>query len=500
MRRFRAVLLLFLVLWFPGVHAASSPPDFTGLARLIERAKAETAFPTGTAVAIVRDGQLVYAGDFGYADLRARLLVGPDTRFYIASATKPFTALTALIQEERGVVDTATSLRDMFPEAAFEEIDAERISVRDLLVHTSGVVNAPLVWSTAFSGIHDARSRRRMVALTAANPDAPHGRFDYSNVGYNLYSVWSETQTGRSWQRQVREAVLQPLGLSDTTTSVEALRKAGAPLALPYSLQTPQRDAPIALQKVDATLHAAGGMYATRGDLARFLMAQLDRGRVGGRQRLPAAVIERSQQVQTATDGEPYQDFQREGYAWGWYEGPYKAHRMYHHFGSFAGYHAHLSFIPEARIALVVLNNEDFLSARLTTLIADYAYATLLGESGVEARVSARLDALLGEARNFDQQLAAHRQRLQARQWQLSQPLAAYAGRYTHPLLGDWIVTADAGAPRLRWGRLQATATAYDAVDEVRVEFAPGSGLVVRFLLEGDRVVALEFEGIRFER
>jgi CubicO group peptidase (beta-lactamase class C family) len=499
MSRFRAALLV-IALWFPGVGAASSPPDFSGLARLIERTKAETAFPTGTAVAIVQNGRIVYAGDFGHADLRAGLPVGPDTRFYIASATKPFTALTALIQEERGVVDTATSLRDMFPEAAFAGIDAERVTARELLIHTSGVVNAPLVWSTAFSGIHDVQSRRRMVALSAPNPEAPLGRFDYSNVGYNLYSVWSETKTGRAWQRQVTETVLQPLGLSHTTTSVEALRKAGAPLALPYSLQTLQRDAPVALQKVDATLHAAGGLYATRGDLARFLMAQIDRGRVGGRQRLPAAIIERSQQVQTATDGEAYQDFQREGYAWGWYEGPYKGHRMYHHFGSFVGYHAHLSFIPEARIGLVVLNNEDFLSARLTTLIADYVYATLLGEADVEARVSARLDALLGEAGKFDQQLAEHRRRLQARRWQLSQPLAAYAGRYTHPLLGDWIVTMDAGAPRLRWGRLQATATAFDAADEVRVEFAPGSGQVVRFLLDGDRVTGLEFEGIRFER
>lgn len=499
MPRCHAALWL-IALCASSAGAAGTPPNFDGLARLVERAKTETAFPTGTAIAIVRDGRIVYTGQFGQADLRAGVPVTADTRFYIASVTKPFTALTALIQAERGVLDRGTSLREMFPAVAFESIDAGRVGVRELLVHTSGVANAPMVWSTAFSGIHDADSRRRMVALSIPNAEAPLGRFDYSNVGYLLYSVWAEARTGRSWSQQVTDTVLRPLGLSQTTTSIDALREAGVPLAQPYSPLSPVRDVPVALQKTDATLHAAGGLYATSGDLARFLIAQIDRGRVRGRQRLPAAVIARSQQVQTATDGEPYQDFEREGYAWGWYEGPYKNHRMYHHFGSFAGYHAHLSFIPEARIGLVVLNNEDFLSARLTTLIADYAYATLLAEAGVEARVSARLAAWLEDARSLDAQLAEHRRRLQARAWQLSLPMAAYAGQYTHPLLGELTVSHDAEGLRLQWGSLQASATAYEATDQARVEFVPGSGQVIRFELQDEQVVAVEFDGLRFAR
>jgi hypothetical protein len=53
---------------------------------------------------------------------------------------------------------------------------------------------------------------------------------------------------------------------------------------------------------------------------------------------------------------------------------------------------------------------------------------------------------------------------------------------------------------RLQWGSLQANATAYEATDQARVEFMPGSGQVVRFRLQDEEVVAVEFDGLRFAR
>jgi hypothetical protein len=145
---------------------------------------------------------------------------------------------------------------------------------------------------------------------------------------------------------------------------------------------------------------------------------------------------------------------------------------MLHHFGGFAGFHAHLSFMPDENIGLVVLNNEDVLGARLTNLIAEYAYALALGDTGIAAQAPARFTKLTEDARKQEQSAAAQREKIRAREWRLSLPRQAYAGRYVHALLGD--ITVDVGADermQLRWGKLQAQATGYDKPEHVRVEF-----------------------------
>lgn len=132
---------------------------------------------------MVKDRRVVYESYFGYAGIARRRPVDRDTAFYIASVTKPFFALNALLLEHRGAVDTRTSLQAMFPCAAFAGIDADAITARNLLEHTSGLGNAPLIWATALSGMHDAASRKRLVAHLRPNADAATGTFKYTNVG-----------------------------------------------------------------------------------------------------------------------------------------------------------------------------------------------------------------------------------------------------------------------------------------------------------------------------
>ena len=189
MRMLQAVLLaLAIVVCLPAI--AASPVEFKALANAIERVKTATGYPTGTAVAVVKDGKVVYEGYFGYADLGARRPVDKHTAFYIASTTKPFLALHALLQERAGELDTGTTLHAMFPATVFADIDARVVTIKDLLTHTSGIDNQPLVWATAFSGLHDANSRQQLVAASYANAEAPRGTFDYTNVGYNILGVW----------------------------------------------------------------------------------------------------------------------------------------------------------------------------------------------------------------------------------------------------------------------------------------------------------------------
>lgn len=497
-RDFPVAFLALLLFASPAMAAA--PSAFAPLADALQRFKDDTAHRTGTAVVVVKDGKVAYEGYFGHADIAGKVPVDRDTAFYIASATKPFVALHALLGEHAGTLDTDVSLQAMYPDARFDGFDAGAVTLRDLLVHTSGVENVPLVWATAYSGVHDAPSRRRLAAATQAHPEATRGTFEYANVGYNLYSIWLDARSDMRWQAQLQRDVFGPLGMTRTTASISQAEARGWTLARPYSFAAADRDVPLYLAKADNTMHAAGGLVSTAPDLARFLQAQLDAGRVDGEQRLPASVVANSHQRQAGTD-DRYLDFPRDGYAWGWYTGAYKERRMLHHFGSFPGFHAHLSFMPDAGVGLVVLHNEDMLGARLANVIADIAYGIAFDEPGIGAKVSARFDELAQQARKLEAAARAHRQDVAARPLQLSLPMAAYAGIYTHPLLGDITIGLEADrALAFRWGRLAATATGYAEQDHVRVELVPNSGNVVAFGLSHGTVATLRLDGMPFSK
>lgn len=492
----RCCALLLVALCSAQAQAVAAP-DFAPLAAGITRFKAATGLPTGTAVAVVKDGEIIYTGYFGQADLAAGTPVDAGTVFYIASATKPFFALNALLQARNGQLETTISLRQMFPEAAFAGFDAQAVTLQDLLTHASGVDNPALVWATAYSGVHDRQSLRALVAASQADAKAAHGTFKYSNVGYNIASVWMDERFGTPWQGHLEAQVFRPLGMRHTSARISTAQAGGWTLARPYSFAAALPREPLYLAKTDATMHAAGGMVASAPDLARFLIAELATGQGTP---LPTEVVARSQQVQVSLSAQ-YLDLVRDGYAWGWYVGPYKGQRMLHHLGGFAGFHAYLSFMPEQGIGLVVLNNEDVLSAQLTRLIADYVYGVLLGEADVQPRIGQRFASLQAKASQITVAIAQQRQALAARPSTLSLPRASYAGSYSHPRLGEMSVEVDRqGAMSIHWGRLASIATAGISPDQVRVEFAPNDGQFVDFTVRDGQVAAIGFDGLMFAR
>ena len=199
-------------------HAvAADTPDFSAVDSMINRVKNAADLPSGTAVILVKGDDILYEGYFGYSDIGRQTRVDDGTVFYIASSTKPFFALNLLLKAHAEKLDTMASLQSLFPGVQFKGFDADEITIRDLLVHTSGVDNNPLVWATAFSGIHDAESRKAIVADSYPNEEAKHGIFDYTNVGYNILSVWADEAFDARWQDQLHEEIFKPLGMNQTS-------------------------------------------------------------------------------------------------------------------------------------------------------------------------------------------------------------------------------------------------------------------------------------------
>jgi CubicO group peptidase (beta-lactamase class C family) len=211
----------------------------------------------GLAVAVVdRDG-LVHAAGFGVADVATGAAVTTDTQFYIASATKSFTALSFAAMAHRGEVDLDAPLADWAPPSGVPADIAARITLTDLLSHRSGVDNAPIAFRLAYSGDWTPEVLWRLTAETAPR-DTPHGQFVYANSGYNLATVLSERRWGRDWREMVEDEVLTPLGMTATTARIDAARTSGAVVAAGHFGRIPGQPERSPLQKTDATMQSAG--------------------------------------------------------------------------------------------------------------------------------------------------------------------------------------------------------------------------------------------------
>jgi N-acyl-D-amino-acid deacylase len=187
----------------------------------------------GGAVAVMRDGRLIYARGFGYADVENKTPVQPDALFRIASVSKPITsaAIMTLVEDGKLTLDdrVAPLIADLAPaQGATVDPRWEQITIRQLLNHTAG-------WDrTRPNGGFDPMDRPG-IAAAAVNAPAPAStetlirymkglpldfnpgeKWVYSNFGYAILGVVLERLSGMPYEEYVRSRVLQPVGANRT--------------------------------------------------------------------------------------------------------------------------------------------------------------------------------------------------------------------------------------------------------------------------------------------
>ena len=453
----------------------------------------------GLALAVVDERGLIHAAGFGVADVATGAAVTPDTRFYIASATKSVTALSFAAMARRGEVDLDAPLADWAPPSGVPGDIAARITLTDLLSHRSGVDNAPIAFRVAYSGDWTPEVLWRLTAETASR-DTPRGQFVYANSGYNLATVLAERRWGRDWRELVESEVLAPLGMTATTACIDEARAAGVVVASGHFGRIPGQPERSPLQKTDATMQSAGGLVSTASDMALWLEAQINDGRVGGRQVFPAGLVastHASQVTQDATFG-PYV---RTGYGLGWQVGRYGDDLLVHHFGNFSGSRAHVSFMPERRLGVAVMINEDAFAGDLADLVANYAYDWFAGLPDLDAAYGARLDALIAERDRRRAGVAGAVEARTKRPRTLSLANAAYVGDYVNDAYGAVAIREAGERLSVAIGVQQALAEYLTEAEGLRVELTPFRGEAVVFQRGADgRPVSLTYQDVVFVR
>ena len=462
----------------------------------LERAFDALGLVPGMAVAVVRDTSVVLLRGFGVTDVSSMAPVTPATPFYIASSTKSFTGTAAAVLEHRRVWDLDDRVSRWLQAATLPApLSADSVTLRQLLTHTSRIENDPIVFRTAYSGEHD---RQTLLGLLADSEVREPG-FKYGNIGYVAASLAMDVATGASWKDVLDREIFDPLGMRRTSAYRSAFD--GQLLALPHGVGVGPRAFDIRpYVKTDANMHAAGGVISTAADLARWLEANLNGGMVDGRQVLPAEALREAHRLQAATTAK-FHAFVRTGYGLGWYHSEYDGDLVLHHFGSYPGFRAHVSFMPGRRIGVAVLTNESAQGFYLPEVVATWVYDRLLGKPGLEARYDSAVAFLRRDAARVRAATRRDRERRAERPDSLALPPATYLGTYANPRGGTFVVEeSNVGPLRASVGILTSLMEPIDDRRLLRVELIPGSGEAVRFYLGDGRADSLEYGGWIFRR
>lgn len=172
-------------------------------------------------VLVAEDGDVIYERAVGLANHEWAVPNGLDTRFRIASVSKLFTQVLIRQLCEDGALSLNDTLADALP--GYAGPDADRITVRHLLEHRSGIVNESAVSDLDLIE-RDYYTRERMLDLIAGYELAlpPGTRYIYSNFGYYLLGAIIEAVSGQTYTELLQERICRPAGMSDTFPEVTA--------------------------------------------------------------------------------------------------------------------------------------------------------------------------------------------------------------------------------------------------------------------------------------
>ncbi len=442
----------------------------------------------------------VHARGFGLADLETRERASPDTAFYIASSTKSMTALAFACLEARGVLKLDATLAEFSADSPLPAATRpSEVRLRDLFTHVHGIANEPIEYRFADSGQHDPDTLWDLLAISEPNAEAPLGRFQYANVGYNIATILSDRRLGIRWQDLLLREIFGPVGMTRTSASMSHAKASRWSIAKPHRLDRSGVRARSYLEKTDRTMHSAGGVIMSAHDAVRWLELCIEDGRVGGRDRLPAEVV-RATRAPVATVGVEFEGYRRQSYGLGWYLGPYRDARMLHHFGGFSGFRAHVSYLPEQGIGVAAFANESTVGLRVVNAIANFIYDRTGGYPDAGQRLDAALDDAGKRYREAARRIVAWHARRANLPLTLVRPRGAYTGQYEHPHWGRIGIVAEGETLRVTCGVLRALAEPVDKPDAVWVELEPGAGTVLQFEGDGAAPASLSLEGRRYHR
>lgn len=337
-RSVTAILAVFVacLLVAPPVSATTgTAPENTSIDNFIEQYLQTHRLP-GATVALVRDGEIRH--EAGYGKTATGVPLSASSLMRIESTSKPFTAFAVLQLVQDKHISLDDPVVEYLPEFKINGEGVDKITVRQLLSHTSGLATPTIIppADTLAEGV----ARTRSWSLSSE----PGSTYRYSNANYWIAARMVEVVSGQPFNDYLAGRIFAPTGMANTlnlTSTATPVRGLELGHVLSYGLAFP-------VPEVTGMLSGAGGMVSTAHDMALWVAVQQREGLTqGGQHLLSAELIEESHSVQP--------NAKRTGI--GWMRSSHQENPMIQHSGVGTAYNAQLMLDPSTGNGVVVLLN-----------------------------------------------------------------------------------------------------------------------------------------------
>jgi CubicO group peptidase (beta-lactamase class C family) len=393
----------------------------------------------GVGVGIVVNDKLVFAKGYGFRDYEKKLPFTRSTMSPIASNTKLFTAIAAGMLVQEGKLTWDKPVRESVPSVRFYNDQLNNtVTLRDMLSHRTGITRHDTIWYKS-----DFTRQQLFEKLVYLEPQEPMRQtFLYNNLMFAAVGYLIELQSGKTWERFVKERIFDPLEMSSTSYSIADMLKRPE-----FGVGFTERRDSFELYRIPyyediEGVAPCGAIVSNLEDMSHWLIALMNEGKYAGKQALPPDVLKETLQPaislpNTALETRGWSEVLNAAYGMGRETASYRGHLITFHGGDLPGFHTQVSFMPQDHIGVIVFEIGNH-SQPLYNIVSYNVYERLLGmdqtpwsERQLEIRLKnkkagteARTKATEGRVPNTEP----------------SHPLAAYTGTYENPAYGAMII------------------------------------------------------------
>lgn len=296
----------------------------------------------GCALAVIKDGEIIYKKGYGTADLEHDVPITPATVFYIGSVSKQFVTMSILLLVEEGKINLDDAVQTYLPDFPTYE---KEVTIRNLIHHTSGIRDYLTLWSLAGNNYLDHIDETavyRMITRQKELNFLPGEQYLYSNSCYFMLSMIIEKASGKSLKEYAQNNIFKPLGMQNShfhDDYFHIIRDRA------FSYFYDENRFNNLIMRFD--LVGSGGLYTSVEDLYLWDQNFYQNELGNSTQKL----IENMHQEGILNNGESA------GYAFALVNGEYRGLKTVSHGGALAGYRAQLMRFPDQNFSVVILSN-----------------------------------------------------------------------------------------------------------------------------------------------
>ncbi|WP_261511303.1 serine hydrolase domain-containing protein [Chryseobacterium paludis] len=295
----------------------------------------------GMAIGIIKDGKVIYKKTYGQANLEDQISVTDSTAFNIASVSKQFTALVALMAVKEGKLSLDDDIRNYLPELSSLPY---KISVRQLANHTHGLPNFTEINELQGFGdefrLTNNEAVQTVLGIKSINY-TPGEQYQYNNTGFMLLAEILRRVYKKDFAQILKEFIFNPLGMKHSV-AIDDPEKIIPNKAEPYL----QKGNIFLKFPIGQMVYGASNIYITLNDLCTWAI-NFQKPTVGSRE------LFNTMQKNTILNNGSHIE-----YGLGLQTGTYKGLNLVFHGGGTAGYCSYILHIPSQNFSLVVLGNK----------------------------------------------------------------------------------------------------------------------------------------------